>query len=269
MSEERAVTFRGCLALVALLFACNEPSSQRPRPPAQTASSAPSTIAADALMDHASPPRSAPSAGTSSTSLVPDVPPLGYVTYANSRFAFSVDVPTFFAANPAPTNGDGLTWTWGNYAQMTAAGMNNALQMTTEELCKDYRTRPGVKSASITKKSCWVTGVDAGGIYWQRTVLAGDFLFELSIRYDERLKKRFDPLVAHVNASWKYRKCEPDRIDACGLCFKRCKSTADCEGKEVCQPVTCWTPGAASFGQGCVNPDDEFSLRLGAPVEQE
>jgi hypothetical protein len=253
-------------ALAVLLSACNERASRRPSESTPGASSAPpSSTPSDAPSAGESRP---PSDATTSTSILPDVPPLRYETYGNARFSFSVDVPTFFVAQPAPTNGDGLTWTWGGHAKMTAAGMNS-VSLPMAELCKDYRTRPGVKSTSITKKSCWVTGTDAGRIYWERTVLSGDFLFELSLDYDARLKKRFDPLVAHVNASWKYRKCDPDSIDACGLCFQRCKSAGDCGGKEVCQPVTCWTAGAASFGQGCVNPDDEFSLRAGAFVEQE
>jgi hypothetical protein len=254
-----------CVPLAALLCVCNPSGSPRHGGPASSASSiSPSANASGAPSAHPSAP---PSGALSSAPPVPDVPPLAYSTYANSRFLFSVDVPTFFVADPPPTNGDGLTWRWGLDAKMTAAGMNNA-GMTTAELCEADRSRPGVKSTSITKKSCWVTGNDAGWIYWERKVLSGDFIFELSLAYDERLKKRFDPLVAHVNASWKYRKCDPDRIDACGLCFKRCKSTADCASKDVCQPVTCWTSGGPSFGQGCVDPDDEFSLRPGAPVEQ-
>jgi hypothetical protein len=254
-------------ASAALLCACHEPSgSQRPSGAMADAPSAPPAMAASDVASAGASP--APSAATSSISPVSEVARLGYTTYSNSRFLFSVDVPTFFVAEPPPTNGDGLTWKWGSRATMSAAGMNND-SLSTAELCKDYRTRAGVKSTSITKTSCWVTGVDAGRVYWERAVLSGDFLFELSLSYDEHLKQRFDPLVAHINASWKYRKCDPDHIDACGLCFRRCKSAADCDGREVCQPVTCWTPGAASMGEGCVNPDDEFSLRPGALVEHE
>jgi hypothetical protein len=130
-----------------------------------------------------------------------------------------------------------------------------------------------VKGSAITKTTCWVTGLDAGRIYWERTVLSGDFVFELSLSYDARLKKQFDPLIAHINASWHYWKCEAGRISACGLCTQRCRTTADCEGKrEVCKAVTCPTAldeGETSFGNGCVDPEDEFSIRPGMLIWQD
>ncbi len=196
------------------------------------------------------------------------VPPLTYVEYGNPRFAFSVDAPAFFHEEPAPTNGDGQEWTWGSHARMTASGMHGGF-MTIADLCQrppDEKARR--KARTETKTMCWVTGVTGGRIYWEKTVLSGPFLYSLRFEYDEALKTAFDPLVAHVNASWHYRTCGKDRIDACEMCYPRCRVTADCKGNgDVCKPVKCGPDALGNdpdFGLGCVNPDDEFSVHLGA-----
>jgi hypothetical protein len=196
------------------------------------------------------------------------MPPLTYENYKNARFLFSVDVPAFFHTEPSPTNGDGQEWTWGSRAKMIASGMHR-MSLTTDDLCKeDFAKRKGVKAKSITKNGCWITGIDAGQVYWERRVLSGEFLYSLSFAYDESVRGAFDPLVSHVNASWVYRKCEASRIDACGLCYLRCKSTADCDREgDVCKPVTCGPDAFGAdpvLGMGCVNPDDEFSIGPGA-----
>jgi hypothetical protein len=231
--------------------------------PAATAPTHSSVSPAVAARESATP---GPSAALNGSPLGP-VPPLTYVRYVNARFAFSIDAPAFFHAEPPPTNGDGQEWTWGGHATMMASGMNNP-SLRIADLCKDAPSdRKGVKARRMSKATCWVTGLDAGKIYWEKTVLSGPFLFSLRLEYDEALKAAFDPIVAHVNASWHYRTCEADRIDACGLCYQRCRTTADCKGEgDICQPVRCGPDMAGVdpvFGRGCMNPDDEFSLRPG------
>jgi hypothetical protein len=131
------------------------------------------------------------------------MPTVTYEPYANARFGFSVDVPSFFVASPPPTNGDGQEWTWGTNAQMTAWGMYNSASLPVD--CD--ATRKGVTARRATASSCWLTGKESGKIYWEKTVLAGGGdgrLYGLTLEYDERLKEAFDPVVAHVNASWQY-----------------------------------------------------------------
>jgi hypothetical protein len=256
------------VALAVLPVACSrasspgasgavESGSSGASPPAVVASAFPPAVASVAPSATAAPSASV-SAGVT--------PALVYARYGNPRFGFSVDVPTFFAASPPPTNGDGQEWTWGGRATMTASGMN-AMGMTTKEGCAGDAKRKGMTAHSLTATDCWVTGRDGGRIFWEKTQLAGDVVYSLRFDYEERLKDAFDPLVAHVNASWRVPKSEPPSasaapkaapastcpkgwIDECGGCYPRCEADRDCKTKgQTCQPIVC---AHGSYGNGCL-----------------
>jgi hypothetical protein len=245
-------------------------------------SSSPTASASEAGASASSTPPSSPaqSANQIATSAdvptsqppVDDVPALTYRPYANARFGFVVDVPTFFRPSRPPTNGDGQEWTWGAHATMTASGMNNAASLTTQDLCKDdFAKRHGATAKSITATTCFVSGRDAGKIYWEKTRLAGDVIHSLRFAYDESLKQPFDPLLTHVDASWKTPRsapqaaasaasppqhaCTPGWIDECGGCYQPCDfehGDRDCKVRgQTCQPIVC---AHGSYGSGCVAP---------------
>jgi hypothetical protein len=195
------------------------------------------------------------------------VPALVYERYGNPRFNFWVDVPAFFKASPPPTNGDGQEWTWSGRATMTASGMNDS-GMTTQDLCADDVKQKGVTAHTLTATTCWVTGLDAGKVFWAKTQLANGVFYSLRFEYEERLRDAFDPLVTHVSASWKVSKPEPPSaaapkaappstcpkgwIDECGSCYQRCEADRDCTTKgQTCQPILC---AHGSYGNGCVAP---------------
>jgi len=242
--------------LVALPLACSRPSSEGPTPIGSAATPLPSATPV-AVTGSAAP--------SASAAAVRELPPLVYHSYTNARFAFTVDVPAFLQASPPPTNGDGLEWTWGGRATMTASGMN-ASSMTTQDLCGDDAKRKGVTVHTITPTTCWVSGKDAGRIYWERTQLSRGVSYTLVFSYDEHLKEAFDPLVTHVYASWKVpgppdppsaptaakSKCTPGWIDECGGCYQPCSADRDCKTKGLtCQPIICaHTP----YGNGCTTP---------------
>jgi hypothetical protein len=76
-----------------------------------------------------------------------------------------------------------------------------------EDVCKDELShKKGVTTKVMNPTMCWISGEDAGKIYWEKTVLANDVFYSLRFEYDETLKDGFDPLVTHVNASWKHPK---------------------------------------------------------------
>jgi hypothetical protein len=54
-----------------------------------------------------------------------------------------------------------------------------------------------------SKSGCFSTGKHDGFIYWERYVIAHDKVFSLRFQYAESLKSTMDPIVTHVNASWK------------------------------------------------------------------
>jgi hypothetical protein len=125
--------------------------------------------------------------------------------YGNGRFGFSVDYPALFNAEPAPTNGDGQEWKWGKRATMTASGMYSPDEAAGQPFCPDYLAKKkGLLSKTFTKTSCWITGKDAGKIFWEKYELSKGTNYSLRFEYDDDLKEYFDPIVAHVNTSWKY-----------------------------------------------------------------
>jgi hypothetical protein len=138
-----------------------------------------------------------PSAGVGDASLLARKP--GYTTYANGRFGFSLDVPRAFTAMPGPANGDGLQWRLGNQAAMTASGMHWSTDIE-GPLCA---TSSHVTARKETKTSCWATGKRDGFIFWERAVVSRGVLYTLRFQYAESLKATLDPVVTHVNGSWK------------------------------------------------------------------
>jgi hypothetical protein len=124
----------------------------------------------------------------------------GYAPYQNARFGFSLDVPRAFDAMPEPTNGDGLQWRLGRLAAMTASGM-----YAVPEVGLSCARSPHVVSHRESKTSCWSTGKRDGWIFWEREVIAGDVLYSLRFQYAVSLKSEMDPIVTHVNASWKVK----------------------------------------------------------------
>jgi hypothetical protein len=185
------------LAAASMSLACSRGTSEGTSPPTSTSNSpvTPSPVTTTTAVQSAVPSSSAIAAG--------DVPPLTYRPYTNTRYGFFVDAPTFFKPSPPPTNGDGQEWTWGGRSTMTASAIHNPGSMTMQEMCKEDLERKGTTMKSVSATTCLVSGKDAGKVYWQRTLLSGDVFYSLRLVYDERLKEDFDPLVTHVNASWK------------------------------------------------------------------
>jgi hypothetical protein len=126
--------------------------------------------------------------------------PIRYGWYANQRFGFRLDVPAAFAAMPEPVNGDGQQWRIGKAVAMTASGMN-----------WDFDDEPGscpssknVTARRATKTSCFATGKAKGFIFWEREDIAHGVLYSLRFQYVDSLKAVMDPVVTHVNASWRF-----------------------------------------------------------------
>jgi hypothetical protein len=122
-----------------------------------------------------------------------------YVTYRNARFDFQVEVPRAFTAMPEPTNGDGLQWRLGNLVAMTASGMH-----AIPDVPLGCASSSHVTAHKETKDTCWATGVRDGYIFWQRYVVKNDVMYSLHLQYSQSLRAQMDPIVTHVNASWKF-----------------------------------------------------------------
>lgn len=128
--------------------------------------------------------------------------PIRYRSYGNERFDFSLEVPVALEAMEAPENGDGQQWRLGSLLAMTASGSN-----WDDEILKVSDVCPSSSHVTWRKQSnssCIATGKAKGFIYWQRSVVAHGVMFSLRFQYVESLKAKMDPIVAHVNASWRF-----------------------------------------------------------------
>jgi hypothetical protein len=122
----------------------------------------------------------------------------GYEPYVNPRFGFSLDAPKALTSMPPPTNGDGLQWRLGTLVAMTASGMYSPY-----EGAPKCASTPSVTGHRETKNTCWATGKRGRYIFWERSIVKDGVLFSLRFQYEESLKEAMDPIVGHVNASWK------------------------------------------------------------------
>jgi hypothetical protein len=122
-----------------------------------------------------------------------------YRSYLNARFAFALDVPFALEPMPEPENGDGQQWRLGKLVAMTASGMYWDLGMS--DVCA---SSSHVTFHKESQSSCMATGRNNGFVFWERGVLAHGVLYTLRFQYAESLKTAMDPVVAHVNASWRF-----------------------------------------------------------------
>ena len=134
---------------------------------------------------------------------ISDFPPVSYATYSNARFGFAVQHPTFMTALPAPTNGDGQEWVWGNRAKMTVSGTNNVDNATPAGFCDDAAKRKGNSGKIVNNGACLVTGKMNGKIWWEKTHFVADKEISIRLEYDETLKTNFDPIIHQVAVTIK------------------------------------------------------------------
>jgi hypothetical protein len=257
--------------LILTLAACSRAVSS-PSASADAAASSAPIAASSPPSASSSRPHPPASASAPETPPPPPLPSVRYERYTNTRYAFSLDAPTFMKPSPPPTNSDGQEWTWGPWITLTAWGMHNMASDTGVEVCThNAEGRAGISGRRANKSTCWLTGTEGRTIFWEKTIVSPSFLFGLSFRYDARLKEAMDSVVTHVNASFEYWKCAAGSFEACDRCYKKCTSNAECKGAhETCKEITCSDAlGTQTFGRGCYDPEEEFSLPVGAFVFRE
>ena len=153
---------------------------------------------------------SAPAPAASVTVAAPPTPPapppapanVTYTTYQNPKYAFTVDVPSFFTSPSSILNDAGQQWTWGKRALMTVAAITaggKSIQAWFDEAKKE----DGHEGGSLTGASFTGTGKANGKVYWQKTLMQGGMLYSLRLDYDEDLRSSFEPIIARVDGSLK------------------------------------------------------------------
>ena len=125
--------------------------------------------------------------------------------YHNDRFAFSVDIPADWRADPPPENGDGLS-----FRQPSGQGLISAFARLAQGSfaieARDAFAERDLEAITFKRAGKdWVavSGLRLGAIYYRRGVLGcgGEVWSEVDIEYPEAEKANYDALVTHVAAS--------------------------------------------------------------------
>jgi len=124
-----------------------------------------------------------------------------YARYTNPRFAFSVDVPTFFAKRGADADGRGQPFEYGSKARLRAWAMYDNPPMTVEQLYGDWTRRDRVTFETLAMNTWVVRGVEPGRLYYSRSILADGIITTVEVHYDPALSDALEPVIARVGAS--------------------------------------------------------------------
>lgn len=131
--------------------------------------------------------------------------------YYNQRYEFCVDYPSDLLTEQGESqNRDGNTFANANgSSEMSASGMNNALEQTIAESYKVAIAggRYYDDERIITykqQKGNWfvVSGNYNESIFYVRTVLKNDVFYTLYLEYHPSEKKRFEEIIARVGKSF-------------------------------------------------------------------
>jgi hypothetical protein len=124
-----------------------------------------------------------------------------YVRYVNEKFAFSVDVPDFFAKKGADADGRGQPFEYGKRATARAWAMYNVPVMTLEQLYGDWARRDGMTFKALAGNTWVVRGTERGKMYYSRSILADGIITTIEVKYDPVLADAFEPVLARMGAT--------------------------------------------------------------------
>jgi hypothetical protein len=156
---------------------------------------------------HAKESAPAPAASVTVAPPTPPAPPpapanVTYTTYQNPKYAFAVDVPSFFNSPSSILNDAGQQWTWGKRALMTAAAIT-AKGKSIQAWFDEAKNEDGHTGGTLTGSSFTGTGKANGKVFWQKTLMQDGWLYSVRLDYDEDLRASFEPVIAHVDSSLK------------------------------------------------------------------
>jgi hypothetical protein len=134
-----------------------------------------------------------------------------YERYANGKFAFSVDVPTFFEKKGADADGRGQPFAFGTKARARAWAMYNVPQMSLQQLFGDWTRRAGVTFQALAGNTWVVRGQEGGRFYYSRSILADGIIVSIEITYDPSVADAFEPILARMGPSLQVLKGQGPR----------------------------------------------------------
>lgn len=130
----------------------------------------------------------------------------GYALYLNARYGTFISYPaTYFQPAPAPTSGDGRSFTSVDgqvgfmvFAQYEALGLSPAQQMV-----EDIATHGGASYKASGRGWYVISGLSGTDIYYRRVIQDDHGLIRVfEITYPQSRKAEFDAVVAYMAASF-------------------------------------------------------------------
>ncbi|GAA0433545.1 hypothetical protein GCM10008983_07710 [Lentibacillus halophilus] len=130
-----------------------------------------------------------------------------YESYTNSRFGFSVDYPTTFSKEDAPTNNDGREFT-NNEASILAYGSHiNVLEGN--ETIETYYNRaiesnPGSIAYQQVGSDWYVISFKEGNdTIYEKAIIEKDIISTLKITYPTSRQSYYKPMVTHISEGFE------------------------------------------------------------------
>ena len=129
-------------------------------------------------------------------------PPVTYVPYANARYGFSVDRPTFLLPQAPPENGDGREFRAGGIVMRVYAGWN-VDGSTPTSLLREAIPK-GVKPDLAVVKAGWyaLSYVDKRVVHYEKTFVSRTKRTTVEFAYPTVQGTRMGPVVTHVVRSF-------------------------------------------------------------------
>ncbi|EPZ41803.1 MULTISPECIES: hypothetical protein [Alicyclobacillus] len=128
---------------------------------------------------------------------------LTYVNYTNSRYGFSLQIPSAFNQEALPQDGDGQSWTSSD-TEMTvkAFGQYNVNHDTVKSELASLAT--GKQATYQDAQSNWgvVSGTDGQNIFYDK-VYVGSNIYELQIEYPASAANQYSSVVTHIANSFQ------------------------------------------------------------------
>jgi hypothetical protein len=126
-------------------------------------------------------------------------------SYHNDRFGTTADVPADWKMQPPPENDDGRIFTSPDGRAELIVNGSYAGVVDPDELGSRLEPMEGETIAYKQRKGEWavVSGTKGDKIFYRKTLLScgNTVANNISIEYPTSEKGRYDPLVAHVEAS--------------------------------------------------------------------
>jgi len=128
-----------------------------------------------------------------------------YTSYINARYGYSIEYPSTFVVKINPDNGDGLGYISSDTkTELTVSGINNINNDTVLSVYNDFLSKHGNLAYKKQEGNWFVASwVDGNNIVYQKTVVGSGSEDTFIIKYPISQKEYYDPIVSHLNSSFK------------------------------------------------------------------